>query len=112
MLRFLLDENIPKLLKRFFESEGYSAEYASKGIRNSKLASLAIEKDCILVSRDSDFTDGILFPPGQFPGIIVLISHPPKAEKLVKGMTLLLSKVKDFKGKLFIVDEEDFEISG
>ena len=45
-----------------------------------------------------------------FPGIIVLISHPPRAEKLIKAMDLLLSKVKEFKGKLFIVDEEDFEI--
>ena len=62
------------------------------------------------ISGDRDFLDSVLFPPAQFAGIIVLISHPPRAEKLIKAMDLLLSKVKEFKGKLFIVDEEDFEI--
>ena len=110
MLRFLLDENIPKLLKRSLASKGYSAEYAEKGTKNGKLASLALDKEIILLSRDRDFLDSVLFPPAQFAGIIVLISHPPRAEKLIKAMDLLLSKVKEFKGKLFIVDEEDFEI--
>src|SRR3989338_3404167 len=106
MLRFLLDENIPKLLKRSLASKGYSAEYAEKGTKNGKLASLALDKEIILLSRDRDFLDSVLFPPAQFAGIIVLISHP-RAEKLIKAMDLLLSKVKEFKGKLFIVDEED-----
>lgn len=110
--KFLLDENIPKLLKKFLESKDFSAEYALKGIRNSKLASVALEKKYILVSRDRDFLDPVLFPPHQFPGIIVLIPHPPKIEKLIKGMDLVLSKINDFKGKVFIVDEKDFEVNG
>jgi predicted nuclease of predicted toxin-antitoxin system len=108
--KFLLDENIPKLLKKVLESKGYSPEYASKGINNGRLASLALAKRCVLVSRDRDFINPVLFPPKQFPGIIILVSHPPKSEKLIKGMDLLLSKVKHFKGKLFIVDEKSVEI--
>ena len=50
MLRFLLDENIPKLLKRSLASKGYSAEYAEKGTKNGKLASLALDKEIILLS--------------------------------------------------------------
>ena len=71
--------------------------------------SIALEKGLILLSRDRDFLDSVLFPPAQFSGIIVLTSHPPRAEKLVKAMDLLLSKVTEFKGKLFIADEEGFE---
>ena len=111
MLRFQLDENIPKLLKKWMVSRGHSAEYAEKGTKNGKLASLAIDKGFILLSRDRDFLNSVLFPPAQFSGIIVLIPHPPRAERLIKAMDLLLSKVTEFKGKLFIADEEEFEIT-
>ena len=52
MLRFQLDENIPKLLKKWMVSRGHSAEYAEKGTKNGKLASLALDKGFILLSRD------------------------------------------------------------
>ena len=108
--KFMLDENIPKLLKRFLESRGHSAEYAPKGTKNSKLASLALEKRRVLVSRDDDFLNPVLFPPRQFPGIIVFTIHPPKTEKLIRGMELLLSEVNEFKGRLIVVSEVGFEI--
>ena len=109
MLKFLLDENIPDLLKKFLNSKGYVAEYASKGINNGRLASLALARKRVLVSRDRDFLNSVMFPPKQFSGIIVLISHPPKAEKLINAMKLVLSRVKEFKGRLFVADEGDFE---
>ena len=108
--KFLLDENIPKLAKNFLESKGHSAEYASKGTKNSELAYLALVRKCVLVSRDHDFDNPVLFPPKQFSGIIILSIHPPKAEKLIKGLDLLLSKVKEFDGKLFVVEEKEFEV--
>ena len=107
---FLLDENIPKLVKRFLESEGYSVEYVPKGIKNSKLASLSLEKESVLVTRDNDFLDTILFPPKEFFGIIVFRIHPPRKEKLLKSLSLLLREVKEFKGKTFIVEEDEFEV--
>ncbi len=107
--KFLLDENIPELFRRFLESRGYPTEYAAKGTKNGKLASLALEKECVLVSRDRDFLNSVSFPPSQFSGIVVFTVHPPKAEKLIKGMEMLLSEVKEFKGKLFVVEEEGFE---
>jgi predicted nuclease of predicted toxin-antitoxin system len=108
-LKFLLDENIPLLLKKFLELKGYSAEYAPKGINNGRFASLVLEKKWVLVSRDRDFLNSVMFPPEQFSGMIVLTPHPPKAEKLVKAMKLVLSRVKEFKGRLFVADEDDFE---
>jgi predicted nuclease of predicted toxin-antitoxin system len=52
MLRFLLDENIPKLVKNFLESKGYIAEYPPKGVKNMELASLAMSKGYIPLTRD------------------------------------------------------------
>ena len=108
--KFLLDENIPKAVKNFLESKGFSVRYADKGIANGKLASLSKETKSVLVSRDSDFLNRLLFPPKDFSGIMVFVIHPPRPKKLVLALSSLLSEVKSFKGKLFIVDEEGFEV--
>ena len=63
----------------------------------------------MLLSMDSDFLNASLFPPKEFSGIVVFIIHPPTAEKLVKALSLLLADVKEFKGRLFVVQEEGFE---
>lgn len=70
MLKFLLDENIPKIIKRFLEDKEYIVEYTPKGIKNTELASLALEKEAVLLSRDKDFINTVLFPPKEFFGII------------------------------------------
>jgi len=104
-LRFLLDENIPKRVKDFLESSGYAVEYSPKGLKNRELASLAISRGCILVTRDKDFANTSPYPPNRFHGIIVLDIHPPIAEKLIKEMSSLLANVKNFEGRLLIIKE-------
>ncbi|MDI6807238.1 MAG: DUF5615 family PIN-like protein [Candidatus Aenigmarchaeota archaeon] len=108
MSRFLLDENIPRSVKKFLESKELSAEYAPKGISNTEIASLVKERELVLITRDKHFLNPNLFPPERFSGIIVFVIHPPKAEKLVKGLALLLEEVKEFKGKTFEVEEERY----
>ncbi|MCR6668684.1 MAG: DUF5615 family PIN-like protein [archaeon YNP-WB-040] len=92
------------------ESKGHIAEYSSKGMRNRDLASLALSKGYILVTRDHDFANTILYPPKQFHGIIILHIHPPKAEKLIEGIERLLAEVKSYEGKLLIVRDEGIEV--
>ncbi len=108
--RFLLDENIPRSVRRLLESQGFSAKYDEKGSKNSKLLSIAKQAGMGLISRDKDFLKTSLFPPKEYSGIIVFRIHPPTAEKLVKALSLLLADVKEFKGRLFVVREEGFEI--
>src|SRR3989344_6830147 len=109
--KFLLDENIPKSVRKLLRSEGFKAEYTPKGISNGRLASLAIKEESVIVSRDSDFLNTSLFPPKEYPGIIVFVIHPPKAEKLTSSLSSLLSEVSEFRGKLFTVEEDGFEVS-
>ncbi len=109
-LKFLLDENVPKSVKTFLEHEGVPAEYGPKGVRNTEIISLSREKRSVLITRDSDFLDRLLYPPREFSGIIVFRIHPPIPEKLVNALSLLLQEVKEFKGKLFVVEEDGFEI--
>ena len=110
-LKFLLDENIPKSVKQFLERNGFSAEYAQRGIVNGKLASMSRGMKLVLISRDSDFLNTSIFPPSEFFGIIVFVIHLPKPEKLVRALSSLLADVNNFKGKLFVVDEEGFEVA-
>jgi len=79
-----------------------------KGIKNSAVILLAKEKKSILITRDSDFLNTVLYPPEEFFGIIVFQIHPPKPEKLVKALSMLLKKVEKFRGKLFVVGESGF----
>jgi predicted nuclease of predicted toxin-antitoxin system len=79
-------------------------------VKNRDLASLAVSKGYILVTRDYDFANTILYPPKQFHGIIILHIHPPKAEKLLKEIESLLAKIKDYKGKLIIIKDGALEI--
>lgn len=108
--KFLLDENIPKSVKRWLESNGFPAEYAPRGVVNSKAFSLAKERESVIASRDTDFLNTGLFPPKESFGIVVFVIHPPRPEKLVKALSSLLAEVKELKGKLFVVDEEGFEV--
>jgi predicted nuclease of predicted toxin-antitoxin system len=55
-------------------------------VKNRELASLALSKGYILLTRDYDFANTILFPPKQFYGIIILQIHSPKADKLIEEM--------------------------
>jgi predicted nuclease of predicted toxin-antitoxin system len=79
-------------------------------VKNRELAFLAISKGYILVTRDYDFANTILYPPKQFHGIIILHIHPPKAEKLLKEIESLLAKIKDYEGKLIIIKNGALEI--
>jgi hypothetical protein len=108
--KFLLDENIPKSVKKLLESKGFTAENVPKGIADSNAADLAKERKAAILSRDSDFLNRALFPPSQFFGIIIFVIHPPRPEKLATALSLLLAKVKKFKGKLLIVGESGYEI--
>lgn len=63
-----------------------------------------------MLTRDHDFADTISYPPKQFHDIVILCIHFLKAEKLIKEIESLLSKVKNFEGKLLIIKEEKVEI--
>ncbi len=108
--KFMLDENIPRAIKSLLESKGFSAEYSQKGIVNGRLAGLSKAGKSVLVSRDSDFLNRSMFPPKDFFGIVIFIIHPPRRKKLVAAMSSVLDEVSEFKGKLFIVNEEGFEV--
>ena len=79
-------------------------------MKNRDLAALALRGGYVLVTRDHDFANTVLYPPKRFHGIVILHIHPPKAEKLIEGMERLLATVESYERKLIIVREDAIEV--
>ena len=61
-LKFLLDENTPMSVRKFLESKGFQVEYVPKGAEDNLVITLAKGKRAVLLTRDSDFANQILYP--------------------------------------------------
>jgi len=109
-LKFLLDENIPTSVFKFLKERKYDVFYVSKGAKDRDVAELAKREKAVLVTRDYDFANVLLYPPGEFYGIIILKVHPPLAEKLIGSMENILKAEEVFKGRVFIVLEDRIRV--
>ena len=102
-LKFLLDENVKKVLLNFLESEGYDANFKPKGISNGRLALLSKSEERVFVTNDEDFTDSLRFPKDKIFSIVWLRIPQDKPKALLESFSVLLkdkSKVEDFEGFL------------
>ena len=64
----------------------------------------------VLVTRDWDFSNVMLYPPEKYNGIIILKIHPPLGKDLIKALENFLSVVKDLNGRTFIIYRDRIEI--
>lgn len=109
-LKFLLDENVRIEVKEFLKKKGFSVEYVPKSSTNHEVASLAREKKLVFITHDTDFTNPFLYSPKEFSGIIVLGISPSLLREILTSLERLLSEVKEFSGKLIVLEEEGFKI--
>ncbi|MBD3155519.1 MAG: hypothetical protein GF368_02590 [Candidatus Aenigmarchaeota archaeon] len=111
-IKFLADENVDARLVKFLLERNVNIKYTSKGIKNSKLFSLACNEDRVLLTHDKDFMNVILTSEKTFPGIIVIRIHPPKLSKLKSSMIYLVEKFseKDIKNRILLLSEDRVEI--
>ena len=110
--KFLLDENIRIGVKKFLENKRFIVEYVPKGSTDSEVLSLAKEKKSVLVTHDTDFANSFLYPPNEFSGIVVIRIYPPTLDKILPSLERFLSEVKEFKGRLFLLEVEGFKVVG
>ena len=57
---------------RYLKSRGFKVSYVPSGIRNKEVAELAKKTGAVLVTRDWDFSNVMLYPPEKYNGIIIL----------------------------------------
>ncbi len=107
--KFFSDEDIDARLIKFLSDKGIDIKYAERGIRNSKLYSLACKESRAILTRDKDFLNTSLFSPTKLPLIVVLRIHPPTFSRLKSPVLKFFEKLSDeMKGKTWAVKEESF----
>jgi len=106
----LLDENIPREIYHILRDRGHHVEYVPQGVDDETVIDIAKNKNLVLITRDSDFADEIMYPPDSHPGIIVLRVHPAIPRLLSEKLLEALDRLKDIERKLIIIYNDKIEI--
>ena len=110
--QFLLDENVPRSIYRLLKQKGFHVEYVPQGVDDKTVIRIAKNKNLILITRDSDFTDELRYPPNTHPGIIALRIHPSLPRLMVERLIYVLERIKELNGKITVVYNDKIEIIG
>ena len=111
-MRILLDENVHvKLMDRLIKL-GHETVRVPSGLKNGQVMELAIRESRILLTQDKDFANRLMYPPKQYPGIIILRIHPPELDRLTSALRAFLGDLGNvsLKGKLAIVEERGYQL--
>lgn len=115
-MKFKMDENMPIEAAQLLRDASYEADTVDdeklNGSIDPLIARVCQQEERILVTMDLDFSDIRHYPPGDYPGIIVL--HPAVQAKqailnLMARLILLLTQHPIVK-QLWIVDEAGVRI--
>ena len=89
---------------------GHEARRVPSGTTNGAVMQLARREHRVLITRDSDFANILLYPPANSDGVIYLAIHPPWLSKLVPPLTRLLHAIPadQFAGKTIILEETKY----
>ncbi len=75
MLRFLVDEDLPRSTARVLREHGYEAQdvrdMGLRGSTDSEVFARAQSLSAVLLTADIDFANILRFPPGSHFGIVV-----------------------------------------
>jgi len=111
-MKFLLDENIGKIVARFLKKLEHSAsriKLIAPGIEDYGVLNLSVSKDSVLITSDKDFGE-LIFKEGQSStGVIFLRLQDESSDNKIKAIKLILSKHRYIKNKFITVKEKDGE---
>jgi predicted nuclease of predicted toxin-antitoxin system len=117
-MKFKVDENMPSEVAALLASAGHDAltvpDQQLGGRPDPDVAAVCRQEDRAAVTLDLDFSDIRVYPPADYPGIIVLrLARLDKRRVMhaVEGLLPLLEQ-ESLVGKLWIVDETTVRIRG
>ena len=111
MIRFLVDEDLPRSLVQAFEDAGFVAEHVGdvglRGHSDRNVLDGAITRGAALVSADIGFANLLAFPLGSHHGIVVArfpneVGNPVLNRSIVDA--LLELRADDLTGSLVIIE--------
>lgn len=115
-MKFKIDENLPVEVAELLRQIGHDAttvhEQHLAGQSDPDVASVCQQEGNVLVTLDMDFADIRVYPPDQFPGLIVLrlkAQDKPYVLEIVTRLTGVISR-EPLEHRLWIVEEERVRI--
>ncbi len=106
-MKFLLDANIPRSTKAALEQRGFDAvsvrDILPPAASDPVIYDLVKREDRILITRDHDFLNILLYPPAQTPGIIVVKAQRLTAKAINVLLLNFLSRVSELQIKNALV---------
>lgn len=115
-MTFLLDHCIWKETENILREAGFDCitlrELNKAGAVNGEVIACARSKKAVLITRDRDFTNLTLYPPGSHDGIIFLRITPESKEKVHAVMLEALRNTppNHFKGNAVIITSIAYRI--
>ena len=109
-MRSKLDENLPLQLKGLFAESGHDTvtvlDEGMGGATDTNVATVCQAEERILVTQDKDFADIRTYPPGQYPGIVVIRLASQTRDDLLRIGTNLIETLSNSspQGQLWIVE--------
>lgn len=115
-MKFKIDENLSPSLSAIFEAAGHDAhsvvEQALGGQPDERVINVCNREQRALITLDLDFSNILIYPPGEHPGIVVF-RLPDQAhvtlEAAVRRVVDLLPQER-LAGTLWIVEERRIRI--
>jgi predicted nuclease of predicted toxin-antitoxin system len=115
-MQFKLDENLRSEVYELFRQRGYEVatvyDQGLRGREDHEIAEVCRSEGRILVSLDLDFSDIRMFPPENYPGLIVLRLRAKGRSavwNVLQGVLAHLDQ-ESIVGRLWIVDERRIRI--
>ena len=111
-MRVLLDEDVDVRVLAWLREASHDATRVPSGLKNGAVIELSRRESRVLITRDKDFANRLLYLPSHNSGIVILRVHPPTREKLVAALRALLAQVpeREIPGKLVVVDESGYHL--
>jgi predicted nuclease of predicted toxin-antitoxin system len=115
-MKFLIDADVPRSVAKLLYSKSHDVldirDVTPFDVSDSAVYRLTKEQGRILITRDLDFSNILLYPPPANAGIIVLRTHLLTVAEILEIVTDLLERIpeKDFLGSLTVARKGRYRI--
>jgi len=111
MLKFVLDEDMPRSTGKFLKDAGYEVkdirDYNLRGAEDKQVFKFAQNEKSVLITSDMDFANTLKFPLGEHYGIVIVkFPNEISNNEMNRQIVLRLKELSedDFFGNLIIIE--------
>jgi len=106
-MKLLLDADIPRSFLAALKNKGYDVidvrDLSKAALKDEEIFAIACKQKRVLITRDTDFTNILHYPPQKSSGIIVLRTYLLSKEEMFRILLKALqSSGKQLRGTLVI----------